>query len=55
MKIVILLLAFTMGMGATIKKTSKDIQEAAARAQETYELREYPNVLPVVEVVAPQI
>ena len=55
MKIIVLLLAITMGAGATIKKTSQDMQKAAARAQEAYELREYPNVLPVVEVVAPQI
>jgi hypothetical protein len=55
MKLIILLLAFSMSVGVTIKKTAHDVQEAAARAKEARELREYPNVLPTVEVVAPRI
>lgn len=51
MKIIILLFAFVLGFGASVKKQASDIKELKTRA-ELNEYKTYPNLLPVVEVVA---
>lgn len=51
MKIIILLFAFTFGFGVSVKKQASDIKELKSRA-EINEYKTYPNLLPVVEVVA---
>lgn len=53
MKIIILLLAFVFGFGATVKKSGDDIKELKKRA-EVREYNHYPNLLPEVEIVAEQ-
>ncbi|CAM3382884.1 hypothetical protein POKO110462_00140 [Pontibacter korlensis] len=53
MKIVILILAIFLAVGATIKKSASDIKEVSARL-ELNEYKSHPNLLPVVEVVAPK-
>ncbi|GHA65698.1 hypothetical protein [Pontibacter akesuensis] len=54
MKIVLLILAIILGMGLTIKQSAKEVQEIAAR-QELSKYKGQPNLLPMVEVVAPRI
>ncbi|SIT88430.1 hypothetical protein [Pontibacter indicus] len=57
MKIIILLFAIVLGFGAATKKTSSDMRESAAKhklQQEQRELRNYPNLLPEVLIVAPK-
>lgn len=57
MKIIILLFAIMLGFGATCKKTAADVKATAAKykiQQEQRELRNYPNVLPEVLIVAPK-
>ncbi|WP_158607172.1 hypothetical protein [Pontibacter oryzae] len=52
MKIVILILAFMSGVGASIKKSASDIEKIKAH-HELNEYQKYPNLLPEVEIVAP--
>lgn len=52
MKMIILLFVFILSVGATCKRGGDEIKEIQLR-QELNELKAYPNVLPVVEVVAP--
>lgn len=54
MKIIILLFAFVFGFGATVKKSADDLKEMKART-ELSEYKNYPNMLPEVEIVAPKI
>lgn len=51
MKIIILLFAFMIGVGASIKKQADDIEDLKARA-ELNEFKTYPNLLPEVEIIA---
>ncbi|MEJ8803770.1 hypothetical protein [Pontibacter sp. H249] len=51
MKIVLLIFAFIFGLGASVKKQANDIKELHVRA-EINEFKSYPNLLPVVEIVA---
>ena len=51
MKIIVLLFALTMGFGATVKKSADDKKEMQKRA-ELQEYKQYPNLLPEVEIVA---
>lgn len=51
MKIVILIFAFMTGMGATVQKSAKDMEQLRKR-QELNEYKHYPNMLPEVEIVA---
>ncbi|GAA4422714.1 hypothetical protein GCM10023188_00620 [Pontibacter saemangeumensis] len=53
MKILILLFAFTFGFGANVKKSIDDVKEISKRNQ-VKEYNKYPNLLPVVEIVAEQ-
>jgi hypothetical protein len=52
MKIVIVILALMTGMGASIKKSAEEMEQAQKRL-ELNEYRHYPNLLPEVEIVAP--
>lgn len=54
MKILILLFAFTFGFGASVKKSADDLKEISKR-NEIKQYNKYPNLLPVVEVVAEEI
>ncbi|MHA6249490.1 hypothetical protein ACXYMU_16220 [Pontibacter sp. CAU 1760] len=54
MKIIILLFAFSFGIGASVKKSADDLKEIAER-NEMKSLQVYPNLLPEVEIVAGQI
>jgi hypothetical protein len=54
MKLIILLFALVLGFGATCKKTVDDVKDIAA-LNELNAYKNYPNLLPVVEVVAPKI
>ncbi|MCC9167321.1 hypothetical protein [Pontibacter harenae] len=51
MKIIVLLFAMVLGFFAICKDTARELQELGLR-NEVKELRVYPNLLPVVEVVA---
>jgi len=51
MKIVILLFAFVFGFGANVKKSAEDLKEISKR-NEVREYHNYPNLLPVVDIVA---
>ncbi|WP_276498561.1 hypothetical protein [Pontibacter litorisediminis] len=51
MKIVILIFAFLLAIGATIKKSASETKEISERL-ELNQYKSYPNLLPVVEVVA---
>ena len=51
MKIIILLFAFVLGFGVSVKKQADDIKDLKTRA-EVNEYKTYPNLLPVVEIVA---
>lgn len=51
MKIVILLFAFVFGFGANVKKSADDMKEISQR-NEVRKYQSYPNLLPVVEIVA---
>ena len=51
MKIIILLFVFVLGFGASVKKQADDIKDLKVRA-EINEYKTYPNLLPVVEIVA---
>ncbi|WP_439880662.1 hypothetical protein ACSX1A_16085 [Pontibacter sp. MBLB2868] len=51
MKIIILLLAFVFGFGATVKRSSDDIKKIKTRT-EINQYKTYPNLLPEVEIVA---
>lgn len=55
MKIVILLFALLFGFGATCKKTASDLKEISIQHELNAAYQQYPNMLPVVEVVAPQL
>ncbi|GHA65706.1 hypothetical protein [Pontibacter akesuensis] len=54
MKIVILIFACMAGMSASIQKSAKDVQEIQSR-HELREYKAYPNLLPQVEIVAPEL
>ncbi|RAU84370.1 hypothetical protein [Pontibacter arcticus] len=54
MKLIILLLSLVTGFGATVKKSSDDMKALKAKI-ELNQYSQYPNLLPVVEVVAPRI
>ncbi|GAB3824346.1 hypothetical protein [Pontibacter rugosus] len=54
LKIVILIFACMAGMGATIQKSAKDVQQINAR-QELKEYKAYPNLLPEVVITAPEL
>ncbi|WP_276498562.1 hypothetical protein [Pontibacter litorisediminis] len=54
MKIVIVILALMTGMGATIKQSAKEMEQVKNRL-ELNEYRNYPNLLPVVEITAPAL
>lgn len=51
MKILILIFAFIMSLGIGVKQQVDDIKELKTRA-EMNEFKSYPNLLPVVEIVA---
>ena len=51
MKILILLFAFILGFGASVKKSSDDLKEIKERT-EINEYKSYPNLLPEVQIVA---
>ncbi|WP_187261169.1 hypothetical protein [Pontibacter beigongshangensis] len=51
MKIIILLVAILIMLAGIIKKTADDVQEIAIRT----ELKQYPNLLPTIEVVAKRL
>ena len=53
MKIIVLLFAIALGLGATFKKSVADLQEISIR-QELNQYKHQGNMLPVVEVVAPR-
>ena len=55
MKIIILLIALILGFGATCKKTADDLKEISIQHELNAANHEYPNMLPLVEVVAPRI
>ena len=55
MKIVILLFALIFGFGANFKNTAKDLKEISERHELNAAYKKYPNMLPVVDVVAPRI
>lgn len=55
MKIVILLLALLFGFGATCKKTANDLKEITIQHELNAAYKQYPNMLPVVNVVTPRI
>lgn len=54
MKIVILIFVFIIGVGASVKKSADDIKEISVR-QELNQLKNLPNLLPEVEIVAPSL
>lgn len=51
MKIIVLLLALLIAFGFLIKEYADDAQEISIQ-QEIKQLDAYPNLLPVVEVIA---
>ncbi|MBB6609754.1 hypothetical protein H7F15_01775 [Pontibacter sp. Tf4] len=51
MKIIVLLLAFAFASAFAFKKAADDVRNIAAQ-QELKQLEKYPNLLPVVDVVA---
>ena len=54
MKIVIVILAMLTGMGASVKESAKEIERVQKRL-ELNEYKNYPNLLPEVEIVAPAV
>lgn len=58
MKIIILLFAFTFGIGANVKKSADDLKGISLRSEmkqkqnEVKRYQQYPNLLPEVEIVA---
>lgn len=54
MKIVLLILAIIIGMGFTIKQSAKEVEQITAR-QELSKFKGQPNLLPMVEIVAPRV
>jgi len=54
MKIVIVILAMLTSVGASFKESAKEMGEAQKRL-ELNEYKNYPNLLPEVEIVAPAI
>ncbi len=54
MKIVILIFVFLLGVGASIKKSAKDMKQLSAR-QELSMYKHQPNLLPEVEITAPSV
>lgn len=52
MKIVILLFALIFGFGATCKKTAHDLKKISIQHELNAGYQQYPNMLPVVDVVA---
>lgn len=50
MKLIALLLALLLGLGANFKKTANDRKEITFQ-HELNQYKSYPNLLPVVEVV----
>ena len=50
MKIIALLLALVLGLGANFKKTADDRKEISFQ-HELNQYKSYPNMLPVVEVI----
>jgi hypothetical protein len=55
MKIIILLFALIFGFGATCKKTANDLKEISVQHELNAAYKQYPNMLPVVNVIAPRI
>ncbi|PRY14867.1 hypothetical protein CLV24_103104 [Pontibacter ummariensis] len=53
MKIIILLFAILFGFGATVKKSVDDMNQISTR-NEIKEYKHHGNLLPEVEIVAPQ-
>ncbi|WP_181163646.1 hypothetical protein [Pontibacter mangrovi] len=53
MKIVLLIFVILLALGATIKKSAADMEQVSARL-ELNQYKNQPNLLPVVEVVAPR-
>jgi len=51
MKIIVLLLALFVAFGFAVKQAAQSMKEIAIE-QEIKQLDQYPNLLPVVEVVA---
>ncbi|MEJ8758400.1 hypothetical protein WG947_15410 [Pontibacter sp. H259] len=51
MKIIVLLLALFVAFGFAVKQSAENVKEITIE-QEMKELQKYPNLLPVVEVVA---
>ena len=51
MKIIVLLLALFVAFGFAVKQAAENMKEIAIE-QEIKQLENYPNVLPVVEVLA---
>lgn len=51
MKIIILLFAFTFGIGAAGKNTCKEIKRVSER-RVMNSLSDYPNLLPIIEITA---
>lgn len=54
MKIIVLLLAILITVGLVFKKAADDQKELTIRHEVEQLKKQYPNVLPVVEVVAPR-
>ena len=53
MKIVVLLLALFFAFGLIVKQSAAEVKEITIQ-HEIEQLESYPNLLPVVEVVAPR-
>jgi hypothetical protein len=53
MKIIVLLLALVLAFGLIVKQSAAEVKELTIR-HEIEQLEIYPNLLPVVEVVAPR-
>ena len=51
MKIITLLCAIVLMFAGIVKKTADDVSEIAARS----EMKQYPNLLPTVEVIADRL
>lgn len=54
MKILILLFGLTSGIGAASKNTVNEIKKTSDRREQS-SLREYPNVLPIVEITSVRV
>lgn len=53
MKIIVLLLALFFAFGLVVKESADEIKQVSIQ-QEIEQLESYPNLLPLVEVVAPR-